>query len=171
MNNLEVAQCNSLFLDPEKDRDVINALTAKLVLILGRFTENRKAILDKLREELKKYDLVPIIFDIEFPDGHSMIETVSLLARMLRFVIADLSDAKIVINEIQEIVPANPSLPVQPIMDSTQSEPSILRKHHDNPGYLEPISYEDINDLTAKQETIVRLLKKRRRNLVNICLD
>ncbi|SMO81947.1 Pentapeptide repeat-containing protein [Saccharicrinis carchari] len=156
IDNLEAAQYINLFLDPEKVRDVINATTAKLVLILGRFTENRKKVLDKLRDELRKHNLVAIIFDFEFPDGRSMIETVGLLARMSRFVIADLSDAKIVINELQEIIPVNPSLPVIPIIDSKQTEPAILRKHHENPGYLKPISYTDINDLISNLEMIVK---------------
>jgi hypothetical protein len=59
------------------------------VLILGRFTDERKAILDALREELRKRDYLPILFDFEVPTTR---ETVFLLARMARFIIADLTD-------------------------------------------------------------------------------
>ena len=39
----------------------------KAVLILGRFTPDRKAILDGLREALRSHDYVPILFDFEKP--------------------------------------------------------------------------------------------------------
>jgi hypothetical protein len=35
---------------------VIDAITSKLVLILGRFTPERKTILDAIRDELRKRD-------------------------------------------------------------------------------------------------------------------
>ena len=38
----------------QKIRDVIDTITSKAVLILGRFTPERKAVLDALREELRR---------------------------------------------------------------------------------------------------------------------
>ena len=38
----------------QKIRDVIDTITSKAVLILGRFTDERKAVLDALRDELRK---------------------------------------------------------------------------------------------------------------------
>jgi hypothetical protein len=43
-----------LLLHNQKVRDVIDTITSKVVLILGRFTDERKAVLDALREELRK---------------------------------------------------------------------------------------------------------------------
>ena len=37
------------------------------MLILGRFTPERKAVLDALREELRKRDYLPILFDFDVP--------------------------------------------------------------------------------------------------------
>jgi hypothetical protein len=48
-------------------RDVIDTITSKAVLILGRFTDERKAVLDALREELRKRDYLPILFDFAVP--------------------------------------------------------------------------------------------------------
>ena len=61
------------------------------VLILGRFTDERKAVLDALREELRRRDYTPVLFDFEKPRSRSTLETVSTLAHMARFVIADLN--------------------------------------------------------------------------------
>ena len=46
VDNLEVAQFIYLLLNNEKIRHVIDTITSKVVLILGRFTEERKAVLD-----------------------------------------------------------------------------------------------------------------------------
>ena len=56
VDNIEVAQFIYLMLHNQKIRDVIDTITSKAVLILGRFTDERKAVLDALREELRKRD-------------------------------------------------------------------------------------------------------------------
>ena len=54
-----------MLLHNEKIRHVIDTITSKAVLILGRFTRERKAVLDALREELRKRNYLPILFDFE----------------------------------------------------------------------------------------------------------
>jgi hypothetical protein len=56
VDNIEVAQFVYLLLHNQKIRDVIDTITSKAVLIVGRFTDERKAVLDALREELRKRD-------------------------------------------------------------------------------------------------------------------
>src|SRR6266704_1755366 len=92
VDNLEVAQFIYLLLNNTKIRDVINTLTTKVVLILGRFTPERKAILDALRDELRQHNYLPVLFDFEKPSSQDFTETVSTLAHLSRFIIADLTD-------------------------------------------------------------------------------
>jgi hypothetical protein len=54
VDNIEVAQFVYLMLNNQKVRDVINSITSKAVLILGRFTQERKPVLEALREELRQ---------------------------------------------------------------------------------------------------------------------
>ena len=61
VDNIEVAQFIYLMLHNQKVRDVIDTITSKAVLILGRFTDERKAVLDALREELRKRNYLPIL--------------------------------------------------------------------------------------------------------------
>lgn len=49
VDNLEVAQFIYLLLHNEKIREVIDTITSKAVLTLGRFTRERKAVLDAIR--------------------------------------------------------------------------------------------------------------------------
>ena len=65
VDNLEVAQFIYLLLQNEKIRQVIDTITCKVVLILGRFSSERKAILDAIREELRKQDYLPVLFNFE----------------------------------------------------------------------------------------------------------
>lgn len=96
------------------------------MLILGRFTDQRKAVLDALRDELRKHDYLPILFDFDKPTSQTTDETITLLARMSRFVIADISDAKSVLQELRAIVPDLPSAPVQPVIIEMQEEPGMF---------------------------------------------
>lgn len=49
VDDLEMAQFIYLMLNNEKIRDVIDTLTSKAVLILGRFSDERKPLLDPIR--------------------------------------------------------------------------------------------------------------------------
>jgi uncharacterized protein YjbI with pentapeptide repeats len=126
VDNIEVAQFIYLMLNNQKIREVIDTITSKAVLILGRFTVERKAVLNALRDELPKRNYLPILFDFDKPTSRNTVETITLLARMARFVIADISDAKSVLQELQAIVPELPSVPVQPVIIASQEEPGMF---------------------------------------------
>jgi len=134
VDNIEVAQF--IYLLFQKIRHVIDTITSKVVLILGRFTDERKAVLDALRDELRKRDYLPVLFDFDKPTSRTTDETVTLLARMARFVIADISDAKSVLQELRAIVPELPSVPVQPVIVATQEEPGMFDFYQGRPSFL-----------------------------------
>ena len=89
VDNLEVAQFVYLLLNNDKIRDVIDTIGKKAVLILGRFTTDRKAVLDAIREALRNSGYLPILFDFEKPGTRDTHETIVTLAGMVRFIIAD----------------------------------------------------------------------------------
>jgi hypothetical protein len=92
VDNLEIAQIIYLLLNNQKIRQVIDTITSKVVLILGRFTEKRKRVLDAIREELRRNNLTPILFDFEKPVSKDITGTVETHPRMARFIIVDLTD-------------------------------------------------------------------------------
>jgi len=126
VDNIEVAQFIYLMLHNEKVRDVIDTITSKAVLILGRFTDERKAVLDAIREELRKHNYLPILFDFDKPASQDLTATVSTLAHLARFIIADLTDPSSIPHELATIVPTTP-VPVQPILLSGSSEFAMFR--------------------------------------------
>jgi hypothetical protein len=148
VDNIEVAQFIYLLLHNEKIRDVIDTVTSKAVLILGRFTAERKAVLDALREELRKRDYLPILFDFSVPATRDITETVSLLARMARFIIADLTDPSSIPKELEAIVPSL-AVPVQPLLEGS-ARPFAMFKDLLKYDWVLPIyRYEGLEPLLA----------------------
>jgi uncharacterized protein YjbI with pentapeptide repeats len=125
VDNLYVAQFIYMRINYPKLNKVIDTITSKVVLILGRFSSERKATLDAMREELRHHDLVPVMFDFDRPSNKTLIETVSTLAHMSRFIIADFTDPKIVLQEVPEVVKST-SVPLQPLLHKGAGKPTTL---------------------------------------------
>jgi Pentapeptide repeats (8 copies) len=169
VDNLKVAQFIYLLLENPEIRDVIDTITSKVVLILGRFTSNRKPVLDKLRDKLRTKGYSPILFDFEKPAGRSYRETVSTLAHMARFVVADITDAKVVLQELERIVPSLPSVPVQPIQQrNTKGTIIIDDDYRPYPWFLPTVYYQANKSLAgSSMDNIIqpaeRMLARRNR--------
>lgn len=150
VDNLKVAQFIYLLLNNKEIRDVINTLTTKAVLILGRFTSERKAVLNAVREALRKQNYVPILFDFNQPSSQTVRETVRTLAHLSHFVIADLTDSSSVPLELETIVPTLP-IAVQPILAASQKrEFSMFSSLSIRYDWLLPIyRYDDLDSLLA----------------------
>jgi hypothetical protein len=149
VDNIEVAQFIYLMLNNQKVRQVIDTITSKVVLILGRFTDERKAVLDALREELRKRNYLPILLDSAVPATRDITETISLLARMARFIIADLTDPRSIPKELEAIVPGL-AVPVQPLLLETSGEPYGMFKDYWKYDWVLPVyRYEALEPLLA----------------------
>jgi uncharacterized protein YjbI with pentapeptide repeats len=111
--DIELAQFIALLVNNSKIREIIDTITSKVVLILGRFTKSRKAILDEIKNELQVHGYVPVLFDFEGPQSRDLTETIITLASISKFVVADLSMAKSIPQELSSFVPHFPSIPVQ----------------------------------------------------------
>ena len=156
-------------LDGPSIQSVLSEIAARSVLVLGRFTDERKAVLQQIRGLLSRLGnaYVPIVFDFEKSKDRDLIESIVRFAAVSRFVIADLSDPKSVPAELQAIVPQFPSLPIVPIIESTQREypvsDHVLRRQsvckvvrYRDPAHLDEIFDEQV---VAAAEKLHRLIK------------
>jgi len=169
VDNLEVAQFFYLLLHNEKIRDVIDTITSKVILILGRFTPERKAVLDALREALRQHNYLPILFDFEKPAGRDLTETISTLAHLARFVIADITDAKSIPQELMAIVPTLPSVPVQPLILNSQHEYGMFEHFIRFPWVLPVYRYTDeVNLLHSLQEKVITPAEQKAKELASL---
>lgn len=153
VDNVKVAQFVYLILENRELRDVINTLTSKSVLILGRFAiPERKAILDSLRSKLREYNLLPIVFDFDRPADKDFTETIKTLAGISYFVIADVTNPKSSPLELQATVP-DYQIPFVPIIQEGESPFAMmvdLQKKYN--WVLNTVSYDS-------QETLMKVLK------------
>ena len=170
VDDMEVVSFSQLFLHGEKILGLFDALTSKIVLILGRFTNERKAVLDALRSELLKRNYLPIVFDFSVPARRDITESISLLARMTRFIIADLTDPSSIPQELEAIVP-HLAVPVQPLLEGA-SRPFAMFRDYQMYDWVLPIHrYEGLEPLLATlaekviapAEGKVKALEERRR--------
>jgi len=153
VDDLETAQFIYLLLNNQAFRNVIETFTSKAVLILGRFTEERKRVLDAMRDELRNRDFLPILFDFEKPSTRNLTETISILAKLSRFIIADLTDAKSIPQELSHIIPFIPTLPVMPIILQGQREYAMFEHWRPYPWVLPIYEYQDESQLIATFST------------------
>jgi hypothetical protein len=169
VDNLKIAQFIYLLLNNEEIRDVIDTLTTKSVLILGRFTAERKAVLDELREALRIQDYLPILFDFEKPGSRNLTETVSTLAHLARFIIADLTDPSSIPQELQAIIPTL-AVPVQPILLEGKREYAMfvdfLKTYH----WVLPIHYylDQVNLLATLKEQVIEPAERKAKELATL---
>jgi hypothetical protein len=154
VDDLEVAQFVYLLLHNEKIRHVIDTVGKKGVLLLGRFTEGRIAVLDRLRDELRKRGYLPIVFNFDKPETKDFTETVRLLAGLSKFVIADLSGPKSAPYELGAIV-SQTMIPFQPIITAGETPFAMLRdlltSYPDR--VFQPIEYPSVDRLVETMDT------------------
>jgi uncharacterized protein YjbI with pentapeptide repeats len=150
VDNLEVAQFIYLLLNNAKVRDVIDTIGKKAILILGRFTPERKSVLDAIRGTIRQYGYLPILFDFEGPSSRDTQETILTLAGLARFIIADITDPRAVPQELASIVPNLPSVPIQPLLQVGYEAWGMYDHIKRYPWVLPVMLYENQKELMAE---------------------
>jgi hypothetical protein len=157
VDNIEVAQFVYLLLHNEKIRAVIDTIGKKGVLLLGRFTEGRIQILERLREKLRSLGFVPMVFNFDKPETKDFTETVRLLANLSRFVIVDITNPRSTPLELQAVVP-DYMVPFAPILQQGE-EPFAMFVDLQNKyrWVLDVIAYPSVDRLIeVLEDEIVR---------------
>jgi len=149
VDNIEVAQFVYLLLHNEKIRDVIDTIGKKGVLLLGRFTEGRMVVLERLRDKLRDLGFVPMVFNFDKPKTKGFTETVRLLCSLSRFVIVDITKPRSTPLELQATVP-DYMVPFAPIIQQGEEPFAMFSDLLKYDWVLKPvISYPSVDRLIA----------------------
>jgi hypothetical protein len=151
-----------LLLNREKIRNVIDAVTRRGVLILGRFGDGGLALLQAIAAWLRRPEnggYLPLLFD--FPT----------LASLARFVIVDLSGPSVP-QEITATVDLY-EIPFVPVLEKHRKDWSMFRDFLVKERVLEPVRFTDQDNLLElmAKEVIApaeKLIEKRQKRLGEI---
>ncbi len=147
VDNLEVAQFIYLLLYNEKIRTVIEPLAKGVVLILGRFSSDRKPVLKAIKEELHRRFYLPVVFNFEPPASRDLSEIIFILAHLSCFIIADITDPRGIPQELREVILNLSSVPVQPLLQEDTLEDGMFAYFRICPWVLKIHRYLDLDDL------------------------
>ncbi len=166
VDHIEVAQLIYLLQSSHRVGTVLDVAASKLVLILGRFNPpEKKQILEAIADTLRQKNYVPLIFDFTPLKGRDMMTTISTLAHLSAFIIADISAPKSVPQEISWTIPHLTTTPMLPLICSSEQPYSMFETFLMAPHTLPIHFYNEGIDLVSSMPALVAKLEKRRAEL------
>jgi uncharacterized protein YjbI with pentapeptide repeats len=171
VDDLEVAQFFYLLLNRKKIRNVIDAVTRRGVLILGRFGDGGLALLQEVAAWLRRPEnggYLPLLFDFPRPEFKTYTDTVRTLVSLARFVIVDLSGPSVP-QEITATVDLY-DIPFVPILEKKREDWTMFRDFLVKERVLKPVRFTDQHELLEllAKEVIApaeKLIEKRQKRL------
>lgn len=161
VDNLKIAQFIYLLINNREVPNILDGLASKVVLILGRFTYERKGVLDAIREKLHQLNYVPILFDFEKPTSKDYTETILTIAHLSRFIIADLTQGLSIPQELSVIVPTV-VVPIIPLLQDSSNEYAMFSEFRRYPWVLPTYIYHNPEELIMSfQENVIEPTEKR----------
>lgn len=169
-NDLRVAQFHNIVDEPDAVGKLLAATTQRVVLLLGRFTPARKAVLNALARALRRRGKIAIVFDFSPPEQREISDTVRFIAAMSQFIVVDLTDASSVPLELQATVP-DLMVPVLPIIQAGRRAFAMFADLQRRYFWIQPtLAYRTKTELVgrvddalvARAEEAARLIEERR---------
>lgn len=154
-HDLHTAQLLALMLDGTGVRRLFDSVTSALVLILGSFAPAEKPVLDALRVALNKRGFVAVTFDFERPSGRDYMETVTAIAALCRFIVADFTNAKEVRAEVSQVHAQYRRVPIIPIAKVGARLPVTMVNVFSADDLAGLVRYADIDDLVSTLPSII----------------
>jgi uncharacterized protein YjbI with pentapeptide repeats len=147
VDDIEIAQFIYLLLNHQKLRNVLNSVTDRGVLLLGRFGDGGLELLQAVAAKLRELNYLPIIFDFERPDARNYTETVKTLAGLSRFIVAELSGPSVP-QELTATVPFF-KIPLVPVIETGRTVYSMFADLLEYPWVLPPVTFTGTDNLLA----------------------
>jgi hypothetical protein len=148
VDDLGAAEILCLLVHQEKVRANVRSITLNAVLLLGSFPAERRPVLEALKRALREREYIPIVMDFQVPGARNMTETIKVLGRLSKFVIADITGDAGISETLDSIVHYLPSIPIQPINRCDHLGPEEARHFRKFGWVLPTYPFSDLGDLT-----------------------
>jgi uncharacterized protein YjbI with pentapeptide repeats len=150
VDNLEVAQFIYFLLNHQKVREVFTSIHSNIVLILGCFqSSDRLVLLEEIRDALRQHDYLPMSVELEKSTTPELKESISTVAGMVKFIIADFTDAPHIPQELLKILQGISEVPVQPLVQVDTTHLAISDDLHEYPWMLPTYQYPSLSQAIA----------------------
>jgi uncharacterized protein YjbI with pentapeptide repeats len=150
VDSLQTAQLVGMLLHQEQSRYEVFSIILNTVLVIGRFADGRRPVLDAIKAALRRGEYSPLILDFHLPGSGDKNEIVKTLGRMSRFVVADLTEDRRIAETLDAVVHFLPSIPIQPIGQAGR-EKIELDSHYLKYRWVQPFwPFQDADDLAAR---------------------
>lgn len=159
IDHLDLAQFIYLLLNSNGLRSAINSLTTKVVLILGSFAPNDMEELEGIKKELRLLDFIPMLYNFEKPSLRNHMETVSTIAHLSNFIVAELTNPKSIPNELRSLIPNLISVPVIPLIRDKQKPFGMFE---DFKGYRNVGEIIEYNSNDPKKNIVLDVIRQAR---------
>ena len=122
---------------------------------MGRFLPKaRKTIIDVLRRDLLKHELLPIVFDFEKPKDRDLTETIKTLVGLCQFAIIDITNPKSSPLELDATV-KDYQVPFVPIIQRGEKPFSMFKDLQKYPWMLETLTYGSADALSRVTKPLI----------------
>jgi uncharacterized protein YjbI with pentapeptide repeats len=150
VDSLQTAQLVGLLLHHEQAHYEVFSITLNTVLVIGRFPDERRPVLDAIKAALRRGEYSPLVLDFHLPGSGDKNEIVKTLGRMSRFVVADLTEDRRIAETLDAVVHFLPSIPIQPIGQAGR-ERIELDSHYLKYRWVQPFwPFQDAADVAAR---------------------
>lgn len=149
VDELEVAQFVSMILENESIRKSMRLPLSAMVLILGCFAGEKRNVLDAMRRELKKNDYLTVTIDFSNVTLRHDSRILLSLAGLARFIIAEVTEPRGVLQALVSIVESSPPVPLQ-MVHELGTRPRRLNESMKRYAWVfEPRPYRDWGELVT----------------------
>jgi hypothetical protein len=108
------------------------------------------------------------LFDFDKPSSRDLTETVSILAHLARFIVADLTEPSSIPKELEAIVPTL-AVPVQPILEGSTRPYAMFKDYWKYQWVLEVYRYNGLEELlTSLKEHVIEPAERKAKELATL---
>jgi len=147
VDDLEVAQFIYLLISGGKIPLLLEKVQSRFVLVLGNFKAEREGVLETIRCTLQKHEYTSIVAHFNPPVHRDLTRHIQVLSRFVRFVVADLTAAKPLLQILQHSSFGIPELTVQPLIQDKSIGEIEFGAIGGDSSVREPLPYQGSADL------------------------